>query len=85
LHGFSGQQLGDPATRVTLVEYLNHDKLAIRQLAHTMLVMLVRGGEKIRYDPAADATQRDRGYREWLKLVRSGSAPSPARPGERRP
>jgi hypothetical protein len=83
LRGFPEQQLREPATRITLVEYLNHDKLAIRQLAYTMLLFLVRGGEKIRYDPAGDAAQRERGAREWLKLVRSNGAQPPSRPGTR--
>jgi hypothetical protein len=74
LHGFSPQQWGDATTRATVVEYLNHDKLAIRQLTHALLMALVPGGDKIRYDPAGDSTQRERGYEEWKKLV-TGAKP----------
>jgi hypothetical protein len=72
LHGFSEQQWSDPAVRVAVVENLNHEKLAIRQLTHTLLLSLVPAGQRITYDAAASADQRDRGSKEWEKLVLGG-------------
>ena len=51
----------DPTTRATLVEYLTHDRLAIRQCAHALLTSLAPEGQKIPYDPT--------GQPEHLRLV----------------
>jgi hypothetical protein len=74
LHGFPLEQWTTPALKSTVVEYLTSDKLAIRQLAHTLLLSFVPEGQRIRYDAAATADQRQRGYREWQRLV-AGSKP----------
>jgi hypothetical protein len=76
LHAFTPQQWSEPSTRATVVEYLTHEKLAIRQLTHTLLLALMRDGNKIAYDPAGDTRQRERGYEEWKKLVMS-NRPAP--------
>jgi hypothetical protein len=72
LHGFTEQQWQNQATRLAVVEYLAHDKLAIRQMAHYLLVGLVPEGRKIAFDAAGAADQRQRGYEEWRKLVAQG-------------
>ncbi len=69
LHGFSAEQWRDLTTRATLVEYLNHDKLAIRQCAHALLTSLAPEGQKIPYDPAGQPEQRHFGYQQWKKLI----------------
>ncbi len=76
LHQFSEQQWADPTTRTAVVEYLNHDKLAIRQLTHSVLLTLAPEGQKIPYDPAGDSRQRERGYEEWKKLVTAAKQPA---------
>ncbi|HLN28620.1 MAG TPA: hypothetical protein VK395_12830 [Gemmataceae bacterium] len=72
LHGFSPAQWADPTTRATTVEYLNHEKATIRQLTHALLCALVPEGQKIPYDPVGDSEQRDRGAKEWQKVVIGG-------------
>jgi len=76
LHGFSPAQWADPTTRATTVEYLNHEKATIRQLTHALLCALVPEGQKIPYDPVGDSEQRDRGAKEWQKVVIGGKAPA---------
>jgi hypothetical protein len=76
LHDFSPEELSDPATRMTMVNYLTNDKLAIRQLAHTRLLALVPEGQRIRYDAAGSVEQRGRGAREWQRLVAAGAQKS---------
>jgi hypothetical protein len=79
LHGFSDQQWADPNTRTTLVEYLNSDKLAIRQLTHTLLLFRIPQGQKIAYDPAGEKRLRHRGYEEWQRLVSAVGQERPER------
>ena len=69
LHGFSEEQWRDPTTRATLVEYLTHNKLAIRQCAYALLTSLAPEGQKIPYDPTAPPEQRTFGYQQWRKLI----------------
>jgi hypothetical protein len=76
LHGFSNQQWEDAATKATMVEYLNHDKLAIRQLSHWVLCFKVPEGLKIYYDPAGDSEQRERGAKEWTKIILGNKPPA---------
>jgi hypothetical protein len=76
LHDFSQEEWSDPATRTTIVNYLNNEKLAIRQLAHTRLAALIPDGQRIRYDAAASPDQRGRGAREWQRVV-GAAVPKP--------
>jgi hypothetical protein len=69
VHGISLEQWGNPTIRSTAVDYLMHDKLAIRQLTHTLLLALEPEGRKIPYDAAADSSSRERGHEAWKKLV----------------
>jgi hypothetical protein len=65
-----------------VADYLTHDKLAIRQLAHMRLSMLVPEGQRISYDPTGQLSQRERGYEEWRKLLSAGKPPA-KQPGAR--
>jgi hypothetical protein len=75
LHGIPPEQWS-PAMRSTMVENLNNEKLAIRQIAHTLLLTFVPDGKKIRYDAAGSPDQRERGFVEWQRLIGSGKAPA---------
>jgi hypothetical protein len=75
LHRFAPELWGNLATRTTTVEYLAHDKLAIRQLAYLLLLDQIPEGKKIPYDPAGDIAMRQRGYLAWRDLV-SGNRPN---------
>jgi hypothetical protein len=80
LHSFGESDLGRPATYGTLIDYLLHDKLAIRQLAKWHLSRLVPAGREIAYDPAGSSEARQRAYEQWKKLVPSGKLPPESRP-----
>lgn len=67
LHGFTERD-ADPAMKAMLVEYLNHDRLPIRQLAHSTLKQLMPEGSKIPYDPAGETARRTSGYEQWRRL-----------------
>jgi hypothetical protein len=69
LHGYGPDDWADPEIRSTVVDYLMSDKRAIRNVTYFMLCSLVPDGAKIRYDPAGDVTQRERGYAEWKRAV----------------
>jgi hypothetical protein len=65
----------DPATYQTLIDYLQHDKLAIRELARWHLHRLVPLGEKIGYDPFGTPEQRSKAAKEWKQLIPDGEIP----------
>jgi hypothetical protein len=75
LHGFSAPELGKRETYETLIDYLTNPNLAIRELSFLYLFELVPAGRKIAYTPVADSRERERGQREWLKLLESGQIP----------
>lgn len=52
-----------------LVEFLDNEKLTIRQLAHLNLCEVLPKGKEIRYDPTMPAQQRQAAQKEWLKLL----------------
>jgi hypothetical protein len=78
LHPFSEKQKHEPETYETLIAYLNHDKLPVRELAYSHLVALVPQGAKIPYDPAGGVDKRDFSYQEWKKLIPQGKLPPSA-------
>jgi len=75
LHGFSEQQLQHPAVYASLIGYLQHGNLPVRQLAYEHLLALVPKGEAISYDPAAKLGDRRQAVGEWKKLVPEGTVP----------
>jgi len=79
LHSFGEEQLSQPEIYELLIEYLGHEKLAIRGLANWHLVRLVPEGKKIGYDPHATPEERARAQAEWRKLIPPGSLPPKAK------
>jgi hypothetical protein len=75
LHSFGDSDLARPATYETLIDYLMHDNLAVRQLAHFHLVRQVPAGRNIAYDAAAPEDARKQAYEKWKELVPSGKLP----------
>ena len=69
LQGFANQQWAEPVVRTTMVEYLLHDKLIIRQLAYSLLLRRFPEGQRIGYDAGADVRKRERACEEWKTLV----------------
>ncbi len=66
----------EPDTYETLIAYLNHPKLSIRELAWRHLSHLVPEDIHVPYDPAAAPAERAKAYAAWKELIPSGSLPS---------
>jgi hypothetical protein len=79
LHTFAAPDLGRPETYETLIDYLKHDKLAIRQLAHWHLARLVPQGRDINFNAAGSAEERARALEAWRRLVPAGQLPPAAK------
>ena len=73
LHG--GLAADDPETYETLLSYLRHEKLAIRELAWRQLLRLVPEDLVVPFDPAASAADRAKAYAAWKEVIPSGSLP----------
>jgi hypothetical protein len=69
LHGFSKAELDEPETYEMLVDYLKHDRPAIRALAHWHLVRLLPKGAEIKFDPLGSKEDLEKAYQQWLKLL----------------
>ena len=64
-----------PETYETLIEYLNHKKLAVRELARWQLYHLAPVGRDIKYDAAAPVADRAAAAKEWKQLIPTGQLP----------
>lgn len=64
-----------PETYDTLIAYLRHSRLAVRELARWHLYRLVPAGRKIVYDAGASEAARQKAYEAWKKLIPSGKLP----------
>jgi hypothetical protein len=76
LHSFGDVQQSQPATYETLIDYLMHDKPAIRQLAYWHLVRLAPSGKDIKFDPNASAEARQSAVEQWKKVIPAGQLPN---------
>jgi hypothetical protein len=76
LHYFSHEQAADPATQMLLVDYLQHKKVAIRELAHDHLLILFPEGKKIGYNATAPKDQVSSAAKQWQMLVMQGKKQS---------
>jgi hypothetical protein len=74
LNGFTDRRLLEPETYELLIGYVKNSHLGIRQLAYWHLNRLVKDN-KIKYDPAGPAAERERAFKEWKKLVPDGKLP----------
>jgi hypothetical protein len=75
LHSFSDEELAQPALYQTLIDFLKHDQLAIRGLAHWHLYRLVPAGREIGYSPLASKEDREKAIANWQKLIPEGKMP----------
>jgi hypothetical protein len=83
LHSFGEAEVARPELYETLIDYLGHEKLAIRDLAYWHLVRLAPAGAPINYDPQAAEGSRDLAIARWRKLIPPGRMPpnqQPAKP-----
>lgn len=72
---FSDHDLAGPECYEMLIEYLLHDKQAIRGLAHWHLHRLVPEGRKIKYSALDTKEERSEAHKEWKKLIPDGKLP----------
>jgi hypothetical protein len=75
LLGFREEDRFNPHTYELLIVYLEHGKLAIRELAHWHLVRLVPEGKEIAYDAGGAEAERQKGIAAWRKLIPAGKLP----------
>jgi hypothetical protein len=75
LHGFSDEDLADPETYEMLIDFLQHERIAVRGLAYWHLYRLVPAGRKIPYDPLGGKDARAGAQKEWRKLIPKGKLP----------
>jgi hypothetical protein len=83
LHTYGERDLADPLTYETLIAYLKHDKVAIRELAFYQLgsmpttAPLVAQTPQLNFDPAGPAEQREAAYQKWKEVIPDGKLPPP--------
>jgi hypothetical protein len=83
LQGFTAEELQKPETYQTLLDYLNHESLVIRELAlYHLTLLLPEDAKKAGFDPAADAEKRRPALEAWKQLLPPGKVPP--RPAPRR-
>jgi hypothetical protein len=75
LHSYGENELAQPETYQTLIDYLEHDKLAIRGLAYWHLMRLVPAGKELGYSPLAPKEEREAAVQKWRKLLPPGKLP----------
>lgn len=85
LHSYGEADLARPETYETLIAYLNHDKLAIRGLAHWHLIRLVPAGKDIGYNPMEPKEKRAQAVEKWRALLPRGRVPERAKPDKAKP
>jgi hypothetical protein len=76
LHSFGEEDLARPETYQALIDFMDHDLLAIRGLAYWHLYRLVPAGRELGYDPLGTKEERDEAINKWRKLVPPGTVPS---------
>ncbi|HEY1861738.1 MAG TPA: hypothetical protein VGG61_15365 [Gemmataceae bacterium] len=82
LHSFGELDRSRSETYETLISYLKHDKLPIRELAWWHLIRIVPDGNKIAYDPGAPPADRQKGYEAWKKMLDDKKLP-PGKPPDK--
>jgi hypothetical protein len=85
LHGFDGAALGRPETYAVLIDYLGHNRAAVRELAAAHLYRLAPAGKAIPYDAAASAEEHSRAQAAWRKLIPRGQLPPREPPAPKEP
>lgn len=75
LHSLSDLQKASPTTYETLIELLQHENPAIRELAGWHLYRLAPTGKDIKYDALSSAEDRQKAQDEWKQLIPPGKLP----------
>ena len=72
-----------PATYEALIRFLQHPKLAVRELALWHLIRLAPAGKDIAFDPAAPEEERDKAVKAWKALIPDGTLPKETKAPEK--
>jgi hypothetical protein len=72
--------LEQPETYETLIDYLSHKRLGVRELARWQLYHLAPVGRDIKYDAGAAPEERAKAVKQWKELIPTGQLP----PNERK-
>ena len=75
LFGFAATDLTQAETFEVLIEYLQHDTPAVRNLAAWHLHRLVPQGKAIPFSPTGDKGAIDQTYQAWKNLIPAGQLP----------
>jgi hypothetical protein len=75
LFGFSEKDRASPTTYQTLIGFLRHSQLPVRELAAWHLFRLAPAGRDIAYDAGGTEAQRQKAYDQWRALVPEGKLP----------
>jgi hypothetical protein len=74
LFGFDDGDRDHSAAKQLVLVLLDHDKVAIRELAHWQLVRMAPKGREFGYDAAAQIEERQRAVARWRQLLAVDSA-----------
>lgn len=80
LYGFSEEDAESPELYSTLLAYLNHDSIAVRELVRYHLYRLVPAGSEIPFDAADPPEKRAEAVKRWKVLIPPGELPPKAVP-----
>jgi hypothetical protein len=75
LHGISTTDAGMPATWQRLIDDLDNEVVALRELSAWNLEILVPEGRKINYSASANQITRRNGQNQWRILIPPGQLP----------
>lgn len=76
LHTPGPTELARPELYEALIAYLDHDKLAIRELADWHLDRLFpEQSDKIKYDPVGTKAEREAAIKKWKEFIPEGKLP----------
>jgi hypothetical protein len=77
LHYLSEEERSKPETYEALIDYLMHNKLAVRELAYWHLRRLYPKGVEFNYNPALGTEERTKSFQKWQQLLKDGKLPPP--------
>lgn len=80
LHGFSAEDRAKPETYEVLIEYLQSEQPAIRNLSAWHLRRLVPKGKEIPFRPSASKAECVSAYDAWKAMIPAGQLPPDASP-----
>jgi len=77
LHYLSEEERGKAETYEALIDYLMHNKLAIRELAYWHLFRLYPKGRDFNFNAALGTEERTKAYQKWQQVLKDGKLPPP--------